>query len=69
MFEGMNVDEVKAKGGMLTPEGWAWFPSPGETELPDSSVPMVFSGAFAGLVSRAPIVYDSGYELQDDSAL
>jgi len=54
VFEGMDVDEVKAKGGMLTPEGWAWFPSPGEKELPDSSDPIVFGGALSGLVELAP---------------
>jgi hypothetical protein len=64
----MDMDEVKAKGGMLTPEGWAWFPSPGNGEPPDCSNPLVFSGALAGLFDRAPIVYDAVYGQPDDKA-
>jgi len=51
VYQGMDVDEVKAKGGMLTPEGWAWFPSPGDKELPDTSDPIVFSGVFSGVLN------------------
>jgi len=65
VYQGMDVDEVKAKGGMLTPEGWAWFPSPGDGELPDTSDPIVFSGALARLVQCSPIVYDAAYAADD----
>ena len=68
VYQGMGVDEVKAKGGMLTPEGWAWFPSPRDSELPDTSDPIVFSGALAGLVGQAPIVYDAAFGGPDDEA-
>jgi len=55
VYQGMDVDEVRAKGGMLTPEGWAWFPSPGDGELPDTADPIVFSSVLARLVDGGPI--------------